>query len=55
MLTPNKVSIARNRFEVREIVIGTRIACSASTNHRKRSWAFFGEWKQALKLARQRA
>jgi hypothetical protein len=32
MLTPNSVSMARNRFEVRETVIGTRIALSVSKN-----------------------
>jgi len=32
MLTPNKVSMARNRFDVRETVIGTRIALSVSTS-----------------------
>jgi hypothetical protein len=32
MLTPNKVSIARSSLEVRETVIGTRIAWSVSTN-----------------------
>ena len=37
MLTPNSVSMARSRLEVRETVIGTRIACSVSTNQRKRS------------------
>jgi hypothetical protein len=33
MLTPNKVSIARSRLEVRETVIGTRIALSVGKNH----------------------
>jgi hypothetical protein len=31
------VAIARSKFEVREAVIGTRIACNVSMNQRQRS------------------
>jgi hypothetical protein len=36
--TPQSVAMVRSRLEVREAVIGSRIACSVRMNRRARSW-----------------